>query len=186
MKKTLLIGLLLIALLLNACTQRTATPGAPATQIPASQETGAYPAPDQNNSSSAYPAPQSVEITQAYVPQPVPTKAAGTGEVSGTLQVQGTGKVNVGLYLAPLITDEKGMDVVAALDRNTSPHTYSDPQGNFRFYNIPPGKYGLVLDVVKETYLLHEPSSNTQILVTVTEDAQINLGTLNYETLPVP
>jgi hypothetical protein len=93
---------------------------------------------------------------------------------------------NVTLYLAETIKDNTGREVVAAMDRVRSPRTVTDDQGRFVFPNISPGNYGLVLDYVFESYLLLKPDSQEALLIEVSAEKQIDLGTLLYDSLPLP
>lgn len=155
-------------------------------------ETG-YPPPI---SGPGYPAPtiySPYPFTQATNPLPTlgptlppPTKAANTGIVEGTLLHYNEPVVNAILYLAGLIKDAQGQDVFASLDRINSPKSLTDDKGNFIFYNIPPGKYGLVLDTVQDSYLLHYPETPQQIIIEVTADSRVSLGELNFQYLPIP
>lgn len=121
---------------------------------------------------------------------PTVTMAPGTGRVNGVLQV-GTSveqqpAKNALLYLAETIKDSSGIDSFAALDRINSPKTVSDDQGRFVFSNVPPGKYGLILDVITNSYLLMKPGSEEALLIEVSAEQQVDLGTLLYDSLPLP
>jgi hypothetical protein len=120
---------------------------------------------------------------------PTETLATGTGRVSGVLQVTANGGAQpaqkVVLYLAETIKDSAGKDSVAALDRVNSPRTETDNQGRFVFKNVPPGNYGLILDVISNSYLLMKPGTQEALLIKVSEGQQVDLGTLLYETLPI-
>lgn len=104
----------------------------------------------------------------------------------GTLLLAGQPVANASLYLGEILPDTQGEDSVAALDIFSSPRTFTNEKGEFTFYNIAPGKYGLILDVVKESYLLHDPATNNQIIITITADQEVNLGVVNFEKLPIP
>jgi hypothetical protein len=54
------------------------------------------------------------------------------------------------------------------------------------FDNVPPGNYGLILDVITNTYLLMKPGSQEALLIELSADQQVDLGTLLYDSLPIP
>jgi hypothetical protein len=120
---------------------------------------------------------------------PTPTLAPGMGRVSGVLQV-GTKEdrqpaQNIILYLAETIKDSTGTDSVAALDRIRSPRTVSDDKGHFVFSNVPPGTYGLVIDLITTSYLLRQPDADKPLLIQVSAGEETDLGTLLYDSLPL-
>jgi hypothetical protein len=123
----------------------------------------------------------SISPTETFVP--------GTGRVTGVLQVGSGGSQpvkDVVLYLAGTVKDNSGNDSFAALDRVNSPRTIADDQGRFIFTNVPTGKYGLVLDLIMNSYLLLKPGTQDNLLIEVSAGQQIDLGTLLYDSLPLP
>jgi hypothetical protein len=121
---------------------------------------------------------------------PTETLAPGMSRVTGVLQV-GTREEpqpakNALLYLAETLKDSTGIDSFAALDRIHSPRTVADDQGRFVFSNVPPGNYGLILDVITNSYLLMKPGSEEALLIEVSAEQQVDLGTLLYDSLPLP
>jgi len=93
---------------------------------------------------------------------------------------------NVILYLAETIKDSAGVDSVAAVDRVRSPRTVSNDRGHFLFSNVPPGTYGLVIDFITTSYLLWYPNAEKPLLIQVSAGEETALGTLLYDTLPLP
>jgi len=108
------------------------------------------------------------------------------GRVSGILQVGSHPAKNALLYLAETIKDSAGIDSFAAMDRIRSPKAVADDQGRFVFSNVPPGNYGLILDVITSSYLLMKPDSEEVLLIEVSAEKQVDLGTLLYDSLPLP
>ena len=117
---------------------------------------------------------------------PTVTLAPGMGRVSGILQVGSHPAKNALLYLAETIKDSAGIDSFAAMDRIRSPKAVADDQGRFVFLNVPPGNYGLILDVITSSYLLMKPDSEEVLLIEVSAEKQVDLGTLLYDSLPLP
>lgn len=161
--------------------------------------TPGYPAPLQDATpDSSYPAPP--VYTGPGYPEPdiAATQAAGLaaqvelpeqdpdlGSVTGVLLTNNTPVVNATLYLAEVLKDDQGRESVASFDRVNSPRTFTDAQGRFRFVNVPPGRYGLVLDKILDSYLLNDPETGGQFLITVEVGQEADLGELDHEDLPV-
>ncbi len=148
-----------------------------------------YPGPQTAYQEPKYPEPQDTTGGQqapTTTPLPTVTPAPDTGVVVGVILYNGEPVARYTLYLAEVIKDEQGQDSVAALKRISSPRTATNDQGQFVFLNVPPGKYGLVLDLVQSAYLLHDPKSNEQIILTVTANEEVDIGTFDFEDLPIP
>lgn len=192
MKRSIIISVSLIVIfLLAACSSSTDTPTVAVLteatgQLPTTQVTTGYPAPQQGiPSDSAYPYP----VASTPIPvNPIPTYTADPlmGSVIGKLLVNNNGVKDVTLYLAGVIKDKSGRDMVAGMDRSKSPITETDSQGMFAFINVEEGKYALILDVVTNQYMINYPDENTPIIVEVVPGKQVDLGDLNYDSLPLP
>lgn len=92
----------------------------------------------------------------------------------------------VKLYLAPAIKDEKGQEAFVGFDRQSPLQSITDSQGCFAFYDIPVGRYGLVLDDIISSYLLMRPDGQDAMLVVITDETTLqDLGQLIYDSLPV-
>ena len=120
------------------------------------------------------------------VPTPMipPTKVAGTGMVSGKLLEASKPAVGRILYLATLTKDAAGNETSARLDRTSAIRAISDYSGNFTFYNVPPGRYAIIVDTVRDAYLLRKPANDGDLIFEVTADNTNDLGSLNYDVLP--
>jgi hypothetical protein len=140
------------------------------------------PYPGSVASAPSQPIQTTPEITQTTDPQ--------MGIVKGTLQfgTEGDHEPVAGqlLYLGEIIKDSEGEERVASLNRSASPRTYTDPDGSFQFINVPPGRYGLILDTVIEAYLLSDPQTGASFAMTVNSGETLELGDLVYEDLPLP
>ncbi len=147
-----------------------------------------YPAPGQNN--AAYPPPAQAQPTQPSEPLVEATQDPAMGSVIGVLQLlEGGSAKPVGgqtLYLARVIVGSDGQERAASFSQQTAPRARTDDQGAFRFVNVPPGRYGLVIDIVIESYLLNDPTSGASLLLTVEGPQVVDLGELAFTTLPLP
>lgn len=166
-----------VSLALGAC-----SPPAPITSpIPAPQ-TGAASNP------SAYPVPSAV-ISASPTTGPTPTANAARGTAVGQLALRANNAEvplkNTGVYLAELVKDAAGKEVGASFDRATSPRASTDDQGRFTIYNAPPGRYSLVIDTIRETYMLRQPSNGNDLIIVVTAGQRTDLGRLVYSDLPI-
>ena len=181
MKKLFLVGLISL-LIIAGCNKPTTI---------ASQAPEAYPS--QNN---VYPYP-GVEITinPAYpgstspiVVEAIPTSTMDPllGSITGRLLRNGQPVPLLALDLADVMLDESGNDLIAGLDRITSPNTMTDAQGIFTFINVKEGRYALILDIVTNQFLLNYPGRDDSIIVQVEAGKMIELGDLDYDELPVP
>jgi hypothetical protein len=129
-----------------------------------------------------YPAPVEPIVT----PSITPTQDQSKGSLKGRLLLNNQPVSDVILSLAEVIRDSSGREMVVSYDPSSSPTTNTDSQGYFVFVNILPSKYGLILDTVIKSYLLHYPEEeDTQILVTVDKGQELDLGDLDYDSLPI-
>jgi hypothetical protein len=155
-------------------------------------------APEQMSSSypvfptsipSGYPSPQiTSEFTEPYNHER-PTQDPTLGAVKGVLQLKTSTGIkpvdHVILYLAEVVRDTEGNERVVSMDRLNSPRAYTDMNGYFEFFNVPPGKYGLVLDTITNSYLLGHPVSGEDMLFEVRAGEVLDTGVLVYNMLPI-
>lgn len=171
---------------------------AAATPEPSATTVGESPLAAPNTSPLAAPNTSPLDLPNT---SPLATPVAhletapGTGVVTGVLLVRTeTGEVpvegeNVGL--GSVLTNEKGQEAVVRYtpqtrdDMQTSPKTITEESGFFAFRDVPPGRYGLVLDAVLKIILLPRPGLNEDLFFTVEAGQQIDLGPLVYDDLPV-
>lgn len=120
---------------------------------------------------------------------PTYTIVPNTGTVKGVILIDQKGKYiplkNADLYLAKILMSPNGIAGVAALDASSDPRTSTDDQGAFLFQNIPPGKYGIVLYLVVQTYLLDQTDKHASMIITVDASKTTHLGTLKYTDFPI-
>lgn len=132
-----------------------------------------------------YPGPQfNADMTAA-----TPTLDSSQGIITGVLllAVDGTPRpvANVPIYLAQALKDVGGIERVASYSPIESPRSVTDSEGRFWFYNIKPGRYGLILDAVIQGFLLSKPGTDESLLVEATAGQITDLGNLSYESLPL-
>jgi hypothetical protein len=182
---------LIVLVLVCGCSPQPTSTSINVTVLSPTQGSG-YPAAQE--SGSPYPATNNDLATETSSPSdPVQTPDMidpNNGAVEGTLMVridsQPTAVTDRILYLAPILADDQGIERVAALDRQNSPKTATGSSGNFSFVNVPPGNYGLILDVVVDSYLLNQPDTGDAMVITVGSGETINLGELVFDELPLP
>jgi hypothetical protein len=91
------------------------------------------------------------------------------------------------LYLAPLIYSTNGTAAMARLNKESDPMATTDEAGRFVFLNVEPKTYALVYSSGASEFLLKDPDSNKDLLITVVADQIINVGEVYIETsLVVP
>jgi hypothetical protein len=159
-------------------------------QVTAYPGSSDYPFPLQVTSILPYnPYPDSVATATPLIfatSGPPPSPDSKTGVVTGILLISNQPAVNVNLYLAGVMKDSLGVERVASFSRDESPTAIVNSEGRFYFANVTPGKYGLILDAVLNAYLLHEPDSEKQLLFVVEAGKVLDLGDLNYDSIPIP
>ncbi len=147
--------------------------------------------PTQVTSSDTEKSPPPTISVQASSPTLSQTALApdGGGTVTGRLLLLQSGSefrpiVGRILYLARTIKDRNGDDGLAALNRVESARAQTDADGRFFFQKVAAGRYGLVLDLVVQAYILLQPDQSTTLLFDVASGQSVDLGDLKYLSLP--
>jgi hypothetical protein len=190
----ILLAALVAATLLAACTPPAAQPtpdaGAPAAEQPAATAGAAYPGPAA--AGAAYPGPQGQEPapTASMDPIVVPTPSSGeVGVVAGTLYRVDEGGNRVPYPAATIylgtVTASGGVDAMVALDRTTAPAAITNGLGQFAFADVPPGRYGLMLQSLEGALLLNNPDDGGDMVIEVAGGQTVEMGELAYP-LPNP
>jgi hypothetical protein len=176
MKRLQTITFTLLLFLLVSCAQATVKAPAPTQAGSATQE--GYPAPGSAQEATSYPVP---EIEETFVE---PTRDPGQAVVRGKLLLQGKPFTDGQVYLSDVIKGDQGTELVVGFDRTSIVRGELDKQGNFTIVNVPPGRYGVVLDMVSNAYLLMAPGKEESFIIDVTSGQDLDLGTMDYPNLP--
>ncbi|HIE57117.1 MAG TPA: hypothetical protein EYP88_02625 [Anaerolineales bacterium] len=178
MKKFIFLAFVLSLLILNACTPKPTEPEITVVVSTSAAEVDTYPGPE-SNSSDDYPAPSTEYQKDPVELTPNPDLAI----VKGVILYNGE-PVRVILYLSKVIYDDTGNKWVS-FNRKSPLRTSTNQYGEFNFYNIPPGEYGLVLDTISSSFLLSVPDGD-EIIINISSNETIDLDILDYDDLPIP
>lgn len=139
-------------------------------------------------SSQGQPQQPVATVTEEYVIEVIPTPNAGTSTISGVLKkVVGTGSEPVAgaiLSLGTVLMNEQGTPSAGQLDLNTKLRTLTDKNGRFVFVDVTAGKYVLVFDRIADAFMLNDPITGGDLIITANPDQVVDLGELVYEELP--
>lgn len=144
------------------------------------------PSPLESPFESPLPNPTVVDSPSPMPATPIPPPQAGLGTVTGTLvQVEEglpSGRMSGALlFLAPLIYSADGKYSVANLNKGSDPVAMTDEAGCFVFPNVEPKTYALVYSTMTSEFLLKDPDSNEDLLITVVADQITDLGEIYVE-----
>lgn len=141
-----------------------------------------YPFPIEEPSQSDYPVPQEGATSVVVLPQV--TRDQSLGSIKGRILLNGKPVQFADLYLAELLVNEEGKEVVFSFDRYSPLRTQTNQNGEFEFLNVPDGKYGLVYDIVVESVLLLDPQTGDQLKFIIEGGKSIDTGDLDFRELP--
>lgn len=159
-----------LLLLLAACSNATPTPAA--TAVPGA------PTPAAANATAGAEATLPPAVVQTPASDQVGTI---TGQIYRQASKTPAGPLaGAPLYLGTILTNPQGENRVVELEKGTAPKTNADSQGRFVFTNIPPGRYGLMLDAPFGTLLLNDPKTGGDLIVEVVGGKVVDLGQLEY------
>jgi hypothetical protein len=188
MKKVfIIVAIILLLPVLWACASTPAPPEV--TVIVATQQSEetpeSYPGPPQPpQNNPAYPVPEQEAVPTIVLP--AVTQDPSMALVKGVLLYNSKPVPGAILYLSEVVRSEDGEAGVVAFERSAPTKTFTNTEGEFVFYNIPPGEYGLVIDLIAASYLLSYPDGSEEILVTISSKETIDLGVLDFDDLPIP
>lgn len=137
----------------------------------------------------AYPPPPLPEGLQAEPPNPertIPQPDAALGAVGGVLirDYNGEGFLPVtpkALFLGEVLVDSQGRQALVA-QNDQSHRAQLFPTGVFVFNNIPPGTYGLVIDIGISQFLLSN-EDGSELLIDVEAGSALDMGQIRV-TIP--
>jgi hypothetical protein len=194
---SLLASICAIIVISSACTETS--PEAPgATSTPETTDTAAEPYPDPGAAAAdtsieeAYPgAGPSAPEPQPTVVFVIPTPTSQGGVIHGTMHDFTTGEAfdpvsarGINVYLAEIITSERGLSEFATLDTSTAPTSGLDSEGAFVFSDVEPGRYAIVIDTpVAQRMTQVAPDTEEDVLVTVESGEAVDVGTV-YAQFP--
>jgi hypothetical protein len=101
--------------------------------------------------------------------------------------VSGGGSDPVGdtlLSLGKVLENDQGTPMMAQLDSTTKLRCKTDANGRFIFLDVPAGRYVLVSDRLVQAYMLNDPKSGANLIITADPDQVIDLGILIYAEMP--
>lgn len=174
-----------------------AAPAPTATTAPAATPTAAQPeSPLAPESPLPTPAPASdagaETVAQIPAGEPVnPQTSATTGAVTGRIFINNEkgfrAVTGILVGLAEVIKGEDGLEKAAGYDPATAPRGELRADGAFVLDNVPPGRYGIILDAVTTSLLAKEAANPDNSLVITVEAGQVtDLGDLVYASIPLP
>jgi hypothetical protein len=196
-----LLLMLCLCLVLVACSDEEPTPeptvAAPAptaTAAPAATPTPAQPESPLNTDSPLPTPTDAIEAAASAIPvgEPInPQTSASAGAVTGRIFInneKGFRAVSGLLVgLAEVIKDDVGVEKAAGYDPSTAPRGELRPDGAFVIDNVPPGRYGVILDAVTTSLLLKEMENpDNSLVITVEADKVTDLGNMVYPSIPLP
>ncbi|MCE7984238.1 MAG: hypothetical protein DYG89_23940 [Caldilinea sp. CFX5] len=193
-----------LCLVLAACSDEEPTPeptvAAPAptaTTAPAATPTAAQPeSPLNADSPLPTPAPVSDAGAAAIAAIPAgdpvnPQTSTTTGAVTGRIFLNNDKGFRAisGLLvgLAEVIKGDDGVEKAAGYDPSTAPRGELRADGAFVIDNVPPGRYGVILDAVTTSILLKEMENpDNSLVITVEANKVTDLGNMVYPSIPLP
>lgn len=194
--------ILCLVLLVTACSsdeptpEPTAPPAPTATTAPAATPTAAQPESPLNAADSPLPTPTPVAATEAPVipaamAQVNPQTSATTGAVTGRIFINNEKGFRaipgIIVGLAEVLKGEDGVEKAAGYDPSTAPTGEIGEDGTFVIDNVPPGRYGVILDAVTTSLLAKEVENPDNSLVITVEASKVtDLGNLVYPSIPLP
>ncbi len=115
---------------------------------------------------------------------------ANTGALTGVLILKTDAGLkpvtDIKIALGETLSDDDDIERIVAYDPSAAPVSYTNSTGRFRFENLKPGRYGLILDIVLSSFLLFQEGTPNAILFDITAGEVTDLGRLEYSELPLP
>lgn len=179
MRRLILVVLLVLVVFLYGC---RAEPS-PEVSTPSPSD----PAPTPLSSTSPLATPLSgtsplVPPGEAFVPTPIPQPASDQGSVTGRLVDYLSGKpaLPMVIYLGTLspLKIEGTESHLVQMQPGSSPDAEVDEHGYFAFVDIQPGVYAMVAWTPVNSWVISDPATELDILVTIEAGKITELGEL--------
>ncbi len=143
------------------------------------------PLPSPGAFASPLPSPGAFTSPLTTPERQIPTHATEAvsspdkGTVSGVLTTEDTGlpMSDVNLFLGQHIGSTADAPIFG-FDPKSAPHVVTDATGRFRFTNVPPGQYALIVWDPFRSFMAHDPQTKGYLALTVRAGGAIDLGTL--------
>lgn len=149
--------------------------------------------------SSPVPTPTPVAAAPAETVAIIPPVAAPVDPKTTATMGAATGRIFINnehgfkpvtgviVALAAVITGDDGVERAAGYDAANAPRNDIRDDGTFVIENVPPGRYGVILDSVMAQVLIKDPENLENSLVITVEAGKVtDLRNLIYASLPLP
>jgi len=128
----------------------------------------------------AHTSPLVTPTTNVIVPTPIPSPPLDKGAITGRFvdYISEEPAVEMVIYLgelSPLSTGDSDSHVITMLP-SSSPSTTTDKHGYFAFLDVEPGIYAMVMWTPVNSWVITDPETELDILVTVEAGAITELG----------
>lgn len=130
--------------------------------------------------STSYPA-----ATEELKPVETPVQSEQLGSLRVVVFHQGSPFPKGNFFLANILKSSEGQEIAVSLDREVAPRALSTETGLVEFYNVNPGRYGFVYYDGFNIYMLLNPKDGKGILVDVVAGETLDLGTFDFNELPI-
>jgi hypothetical protein len=184
MKRIYIVFLVLIMVLVMGCSGKS--DGGSSTDTAGSESS--YPSAD---STSSYPAPGSNELTvpphtapEAFsMPEPAKEKAVITGLLYHKPDDGSDYRSlpNTVIFLGKVIQANDGIHRIGSLNKDEDPSYTTHADGRFVFTDVEPGTFTLFLYDGLGVYVIKDPNTNTDILLTLNIGDAIDLGIIKVD-----
>ncbi len=139
---------------------------------------GAKPTPFE---SPVYVSPLAVSTEEVATPTPLPSPPPDKGIITGRFvdYLSGEPAAEMVVYLGELspLEGDPGSHIIVMLP-SSSPSTTTDKNGYFVFYDVEPDTYAMVIWTPGNSWVVADPETGLDILVTVEPGAITDLGEL--------
>lgn len=156
----------------------------PAPEVSTPSPSGPVPTSPSSSSPLATPLSGTSPLfpSGAFVPTPIPQPASDKGSVTGRLvdYISGEPALPMVIYLGTLsLIDIEGAEShLVQMQPSSSPDASVDEHGYFAFLDVPPGVYAMVAWTPVNSWVISDPATELDILVTIEANKITELGEL--------